>query len=56
MDTRDLVRNMMLNIVSGETAEAQERFEDIISVKMTDALQAQKQNVAGSIYSTSEEE
>lgn len=56
MDTRDLVRQMMLNIVSGETAEAQERFEDIVSVKVTDALEAQKQNVAGSIYTTSEEE
>lgn len=56
MDTRDLVRQMMLNIVSGETAEAQERFEDIVSVKVTDALEAQKQAVAGSIYSTAEEE
>lgn len=56
MDTRDLVRQMMLNIVSGETAEAQERFEDIVSVKVTDALDAQKQNVATSIYATSEEE
>lgn len=56
MDTRDLVRQMMLNIVSGETAEAQERFEDIVSVKVTDALEAQKQAVAGSIYATSEEQ
>lgn len=56
MDTRDLVRQMMLNIVSGETAEAQERFEDIVSVKVTDALEAQKQAVAGSIYSSTEEE
>ena len=56
MDTRDLVRQMMLNIVSGETSEAQERFEDIVSVKVTDALDAQKQNVATSIYATSEEQ
>lgn len=56
MDTRDLVRQMMLNVVSGDTAEAKERFEDIVSIKVTDALEAQKQSVASSIYGTSGEE
>lgn len=56
METRDLVKQMMINVLDGNSVEAQERFEDIISIKVTDALDAQKQNVASSIYSTSEEE
>jgi hypothetical protein len=50
---------MVINVLDGQPAEAQERFQDIIAVKVTDALEAQKQAVATSMYAqpeTSEEE
>jgi hypothetical protein len=59
MDTKELVKQMVINVLDGQPAEAQERFQDIIAVKVTDALEAQKQAVATSMYAqpeTSEEE
>jgi hypothetical protein len=55
MDTRDLIKQMMADVLDGQTADAQERFEDIISVKVTDALEAQKQSVASNLYAQEEE-
>jgi hypothetical protein len=46
---------MMADVLDGQTADAQERFEDIISVKVTDALEAQKQSVASNLYAQEEE-
>ena len=56
METRDLIKQMMANVLDGQSAEAQERFEDIISVKVTDALEAQKQSVASNLYTQGQEE
>lgn len=59
MDTKELVKQMVINVLDGQPAEAQERFQDIIAVKVTDALEAQKQAVATSVYAqpeTAEEE
>jgi hypothetical protein len=55
MDTRDMIKQMMINVLDGQPAEAQERFEDIISVKVTDALDAQRQSVASNLYAQGEE-
>ena len=55
METRDLIKQMMSHVLDGQPAEAQERFEDIISVKVTDALEAQKQSVASNLYAQEEE-
>lgn len=55
MDTTDLVKQMMASVVDGQAAEAQERFQDIIAIKVTDAIEAHKQKVASSIYSQEEE-
>ena len=59
MDTKDLVKQMVISVLDGQPAEAQERFQDIVAVKVTDALEAQKQAVAASLYAqpeTAEEE
>ena len=56
METRDLIKQMMANVLDGQSAEAQERFEDIISVKVTDTLEAQKQSVASNLYTQGQEE
>ncbi len=55
METKDLIKHMMANVLDGQSAEAQERFEDIISIKVTDALEAQKQTVASNLYTQEEE-
>jgi hypothetical protein len=55
MDTRDIIKQMMSNVLDGQPAEAQERFEDIISIKVTDALDAQKQSIASNLYTREEE-
>ena len=55
METKDLIKQMMANVLGGQSAEAQERFEDIISIKVTDALEAQKQTVASNLYTQEEE-
>lgn len=54
MDTKDLVKQMVINVLDGQPAEAQERFQDIIAVKVTDALEAQKQAVASTVYAQPE--
>lgn len=50
MDTRDLIKQMMSSVLDGQPAEAQERFEDIISIKVTDAIDAKRTEVASSVY------
>jgi hypothetical protein len=55
METRDLIKQMMASVLDGQPAEAQERFEDIVAIKVTDALEAQKQTVASNLYTQEEE-
>lgn len=50
MDTKDLVKQMVINVLDGQPAEAQERFQDIISIKVTDAIDAKRTEVASSVY------
>ena len=56
MDTKDLVKQMMINVLDGNAVEAQERFEDIIFVKMTDALETRKMELAGSTFGPAHQE
>ena len=42
----ELIKQMLDNLIDGNQAAAQEDFEDIMSTKVTDALDAQKIAVA----------
>lgn len=56
MDTKDLVKQMMINVLDNNAVEAQERFEDIISVKVSDAIAARKIELAGSTFGPARQE
>jgi hypothetical protein len=45
----ELIRNMLDSIASDQGAEAQQTFNDIISVKLTDALDQRKLDLARKI-------
>lgn len=42
----DLIRQMLDNLIDGNQAEAQENFNDAMALKVTDALDARKIEVA----------
>jgi hypothetical protein len=44
--TQELIRQMLDNIVNDDQAAAQQDFESIISVKLTDVLDQRKQDIA----------
>jgi len=56
MDTKEFIDTMIMNILDGENVEAKEKFDQAIGLKVTDALDAKKVEVAQAIYSRDEEE
>lgn len=42
----ELIHNLLDNIAADHAAEAQQNFSDIISMKLTDALDQRKQDIA----------
>ena len=42
----ELIHNLLDNIAADHSAEAQQNFSDIISMKLTDALDQRKQDIA----------
>jgi Holliday junction resolvasome RuvABC endonuclease subunit len=42
----DLIRNMLDNIIDDKQGEAQSDFNDAVAVKITDALEQRKQELA----------
>ena len=42
----DLIRNMLDNIIDDKQGEAQTDFNDAVAVKITDALEQRKQELA----------
>ena len=42
----ELIKSMLDNLIDGNQAEAQENFNDLMSTKVTDALDARKLEVA----------
>lgn len=46
---KELIYKMLDNIVADQGAEAQQTFNDIISVKLTDALEDRKLDIARKI-------
>lgn len=55
METQDLIKNIIDNIVSDDNVKAKSDFETIMTQKMADALDAKKVEIAQSIYSQEEE-
>jgi len=51
MDTKEFIDAMIMNILDGENVEAKEKFDQAIGLKVTDALDAKKVEVAQAIYS-----
>jgi hypothetical protein len=51
MDTKEFIDTMIMNILDGENVEAKEKFDQAIGLKVTDALDAKKVEVAQAIYS-----
>lgn len=50
MDNTEAIGNMIDKIVGGDNTAAKEDFEALISAKLSNALDAKKQEVAASIY------
>ena len=42
----EVIKNMLDNIIDDKQADAQENFTDLLSQKVTDALDARKQEIA----------
>ncbi len=56
METKDIVNNLISNIVDDNVTQARDDFEAVISAKLASAIEDKKQEVAQSIYVNSEEE
>ena len=56
METKDIVNNLISNIVDDNVTQARDDFEAAISAKLASAIEDKKQEVAQSIYVNSEEE
>jgi hypothetical protein len=56
METKDIVSNLISNIVDDNVTQAKDDFEAVISAKLASAIEDKKQEVAQSIYVNSEEE
>lgn len=55
MEHTEIINQMVDDILNGESASAQEKFEDLVAVKVTSALDARKQDLAQSLYRGSED-
>lgn len=51
MDTKEIINQMIDDIIDGNNTDAKDSFEAAISNKLTDALDAKKIELAQSIYS-----
>lgn len=51
MDTKEIINQMIDDIIDGNNTDAKDSFEAAISNKLTDALDARKIELAQSIYS-----
>ena len=56
METKDIVSNLISNIVDDNITQAKDDFEAVISAKLASAIEDKKQEVAQSIYVNSEQE
>jgi hypothetical protein len=50
METTDQIRDMISNIIDGNTADAQATFDDLVATKISSALDDRKTELAQSIF------
>lgn len=53
MKATEVIKNMIDKIAAGDNVSAQDDFESLVSKKLSDAIEAKKQEVAQSIYTGS---
>jgi hypothetical protein len=53
--SRDLTASMVDSIMAGNAVEAQAKFEDIIAIKATHAMDARKAELSQTIFNSKEE-
>jgi len=56
MDTTELIDQMITDILAGNNVEAKNIFDQAIGLKVSDALDVAKVEVAQAIYSSEDEE
>lgn len=56
MDTKELIDQMITDILAGNNVEAKNIFDQAIGLKVSDALDVAKVEVAQAIYSSEDEE
>lgn len=56
METADIIRQMMSNLLDGEVVAAQANFEDAISAKTAEALGNRKHAIASTMFNQEAEE
>lgn len=54
MDNTETINSMIDKILDGENTGAEEDFKNLISAKLSAALDAKKQEVAASVYADSQ--
>ena len=55
METKDIIDSLIDDIIDGNNAEAQEKFDSAIASKVVDTLDARKKELAQTIYSRQED-
>ena len=55
METKDIIDSLIDDIIDGNNAEAQEKFDSAIASKVVDTLDARKRELAQTIYSRQED-
>lgn len=56
MDNVETINSMIDRIISSNNTEAQQDFQTLIAQKMTQALDAKKQEIASSLYATPQDD
>jgi hypothetical protein len=56
MDTTEIIRQMMSNLVDGEVVAAQANFEDALSAKTAAALDNRKYDIATTMFNQADDE
>lgn len=56
METKELLDRLVGDIIDGNNASAKDAFGDLMSLKVTDALDQRKQQLAQTVFSAQPEE
>ena len=54
METTVIVTDLIDSIIAGESAFAQEKFEEVLAAKLSDSIGAAKQELAQSFYGSTD--